>query len=198
MLGFYSQSDMRHNWASTAVSSTRRPHFTPRKFLGTYFCEAEWATRLLNVDKKVFLKFPRTLSGIEPGISRLVAQCLNQLGTTHPAQPCCRNQSVQCQSKISLRLIETDCFYRVHRSPPIIRLGPYKSSPRQTILFEIHCILSTQLLLWLSPKGYISFSFHHQSPACNFPPPCLLHAPPIYSLWLSKTDYSDEQCDCRH
>ena len=38
MLGFYPQSDIQHNWAGTAVNSTRRPHFTPRKFLATYLC----------------------------------------------------------------------------------------------------------------------------------------------------------------
>jgi hypothetical protein len=36
-------------------------------------------------------------------------------------------------------LLKPTAFYRVHKSPPIIRLQPDKSNPCQTILFEIHC-----------------------------------------------------------
>jgi len=52
ILGFYPQSDIHHNWDGTAVSSTRRPHFIPKAIPWYLFLlEAEWATRLLNVDR---------------------------------------------------------------------------------------------------------------------------------------------------
>ena len=71
----------------TAQLSASRADRTlsPRKFLGTYLLEGEWATSLLNVDRKVSLKIPRTPSGIELGISRLVAQRLKQMSTTRPS-----------------------------------------------------------------------------------------------------------------
>jgi hypothetical protein len=36
-------------------------------------------------------------------------------------------------------LMNPTAFYRVHKSLPIIRFEPDKSSPFQAILFEIHC-----------------------------------------------------------
>jgi len=60
MLGFYPQSDIQHKWDGIAVSSTRRPHFIPKEIPWYLFLlEAEWATKLLNVGRKVFLKIPR-------------------------------------------------------------------------------------------------------------------------------------------
>ena len=35
---FHPYFDIGHNWEGRSVSSAHRPHFTPRKFLGSHFC----------------------------------------------------------------------------------------------------------------------------------------------------------------
>jgi hypothetical protein len=52
----------------------------------TLLLQAEWASVLQNADKIITSpeNFPRNLPGIEPGTSRLVTQCLNQLWNRSP------------------------------------------------------------------------------------------------------------------
>lgn len=73
---------MQHNWDGTVVSSTCQLCFTPKQIPWyPFLLEAAWIPRLLNVNRRnrSLQKFQRTLRGIEPGTSCLVAQCFNQL-----------------------------------------------------------------------------------------------------------------------
>jgi len=125
MLDFHSYSDTRYYKDGRVVSSTRRPHFTPKNIPRySFLLEDEWTPGLLNADRrKVARKFPRTLLGIEPGTSHLVPQCVNQLQGT-------LNRSVQFSHREHLvshhydlthlsRFVAVKSFCSVHRSVAI-------------------------------------------------------------------------------
>ena len=75
MLGYHPYFDTGYNWEGWVVSYKRRPHFTQENFLAVTSVRGWVKPRATECERKeeVTWKFPRTLQGIEPETSSLVA-----------------------------------------------------------------------------------------------------------------------------
>jgi len=93
------------------------------------------------------------------------------------SSPVAETNRFQASQKTACVLWKPTAFYRVHKSPPINRLEPDKSTPCQTILFQIHCNNYHQITPPAVSKGVYSLQVSPQISCTHFSSPMFAACP---------------------